>query len=107
MRRPGLGEASQGALAGAVVGAIGGLFAVGLAPAIIGKDLTLLFKFPLLSLLCWLVSLPAGWFIGGQVGPPLGELLNSPRAEVVGGAIGGLVPVLGIALWGWYMITPH
>jgi len=37
--RPGLGEPNLGALVGAVVGAIGGLFAVGIAPAIIDRNL--------------------------------------------------------------------
>ena len=40
--KPGLGEANLGALVGAVVGATGGLFAVGIAPAIMAKNAALL-----------------------------------------------------------------
>jgi len=107
MRRPSFGEANMGALAGAVVGAIGGLFAVGIAPAIIGRDLALLFATPMLGFICWLVSGPLGWFLGGQLGPRLGEAFKARQAEVIGGAVGGLIPVAAIALWGWYMVTPH
>jgi hypothetical protein len=103
MRRPGIGEASHGALAGAVVGGIGGLFAVGLAPAIIFHNPALLFGTPILGVICWVVSLPTGWLIGGQIGPRLGSLFRSERIEILGGVVGGLVPVALIAFWGWYM----
>jgi hypothetical protein len=103
MKKPGIGEASQGALAGAVVGAIGGLFAADIARAIIGREPALLFSTPKLSLLCWVVSWAAGWLIGGQIGPRLGEKFGSQRIEIVGGCLGGLIPVALIALWGWYM----
>ena len=105
MRKPGLGEANLGAVAGAVVGGIGGLFAVGMAWAILERDIALLFRTPILNLLSWLVSSPSGWVLGGQIGPRLGELLHSPKAEVAGGIVGGLIPVLAIALWGWYMVA--
>jgi hypothetical protein len=107
MRKPPLGEANLGAVAGAVVGAIGGLFAIGIGPAILGKNLALLFGTPILALVCWFVSGPIGWVIGGQVGPRIGEKFNTQRAELIGGALGGLVPVLMIALWGWYMVVPR
>jgi hypothetical protein len=105
MRKPGLGESNLGALAGAVVGAIGGLFAIGIAPAIIGRQLALLFHTPILALICWLISGPVGWLIGGQLGPRFGDTFQSERAEIAGGILGGLVPVVLIALWGWYMVT--
>lgn len=105
MRKPGIGEASQGALAGAVVGATCGLFAADIAPAIIGHKLALLFSTPKISLVCWVVSWAAGWLIGGQIGPRLGEKLGSQRAEIVGGCLSGLIPAVLIALWGWYMVT--
>ena len=107
MRKPALGQASLGALAGAVVAAVGGLFAVGIAPAIVGRHAALLFATPRLGLLCWLISGLAGWLIGGQIGPQLGDRFNNQRAEILGGALGGVIPVTVIALWGWYMITPH
>jgi hypothetical protein len=104
MRSPSFGEANLGALAGAVVAAIGGLFAIGVGPAIIGRSLALLFGTPILGLICWLVSGSVGWVIGGQVGPRLGYRFQTPRAELVGGVLGGLVPVILIALWGCYMV---
>jgi hypothetical protein len=101
------GESNLGAVAGAVTAAIGGLFAIGIAPAIIGRNPAMLFSTPMLGLLCWLVSGPVGWLIGGQLGPRVGQQFNNQRAEIIGGAIGGLIPVILIALWGWYMATPH
>jgi hypothetical protein len=83
------------------------LFAVGIAPAILGRNPALLFSTPTLALICWLISGPVGWLAGGQIGPRLAEKFNNERAEVIGGAMGGLVPVIIIALWGWYMVTPH
>ena len=96
----------MGALIGAIVGAIGGLFAVGIAPALIARNLYLLFAWPLLGLVCWFISGPVGWVIGGQLGPWLGTKFDGRAAEITGGVLGGLVPVTAIALWGWYM-TPH
>ena len=72
MRRPGFGEANWGAMVGAVVGAIGGLFAIGIAHAIAGRNLALLVGTPVLSLVCCLLGGPIGWLIGGQTGPRLG-----------------------------------
>jgi hypothetical protein len=103
MKDPGMGQSHLGAVAGAIVGAIGGLFALGTAPAILGHDPTLLFATPILNLASWIVSGLGGWFLGGQIGPLLGKLFKSIKAEAVGGALGGLVPVLLIALWGWHM----
>lgn len=105
--KPGFGESNMGALAGAIVGAIGGLFAVEFAHAIITRSLAVLFSTPILGLFCWLISGPIGWVIGGQLGPRFGDKFATRRAEVLGGALGGLVPVTIIALWGWYMATPH
>ena len=105
MRHPPFGEANMGALAGAVVGAVGGLFAAGIAPAIISGKIAALFATPLLGLICWFVSGPLGWVVGGQVGPRLGEALKSRQAEIIGGILGGLFPVVIIALWGWYMVS--
>src|SRR5438034_5244658 len=99
MRNPRFGETNLGALAGAVVGAIGGLFAIGIGPAIAGRNLALLFGTPILALVCWVVSGLLGWVLGGQVGPRLGEKLNSQKAEVIGGIVAGLLPVLLIAWW--------
>ena len=103
--KPGLGELNLGALVGVVVGATGGLFAVGIAPAIMARNLALLIGYPRVGVLCMVVSGLMGWLLGGQIGPRLGEKYNTQKAEMTGGALGGLVAVLLTALWGWYMKT--
>ena len=105
MRKPSIGEFNLGALAGAVVGSIGGLFSVGLPPAILARNPALLFGTPILGLLSWLLSGLVGWFLGGQVGPRVAEKSESQQAELFGGALAGLIPVVCIALWSWYMVT--
>ena len=107
MRKLGPGEFNLGGLIGAVVGSLGGLFAVGLARAIVGGHIALLFGTPILGIIGFVVSGVVGWLLGSQIGPRLGERYNSSRLEIAGGVIGGLVPSVLIALWGWYMITPH
>ena len=103
MRKPSLGEYNLGAVAGAVVGSIGGLFVIGLVRAILGRNIALLLSAPILSFMSWLVCGTVGWLLGGQIGPRLGEKFYSERAEYLGGALGGLIPVLLVALWAWYM----
>lgn len=105
MRKPSIGEYNLGALGGAVVGSIGGLFAIGLPPAILYRNPAFLLRTPILGLICWLVCGVVGWFIGGQVGPRLGEKYGSQQAEIAGGALAGLIPVAGIVLLSWYMTT--
>jgi hypothetical protein len=105
MSKPPLGEYSLSALVGAIVGSIGGLFALGLPRAILGRNAALLFTTPLLGMICWLVCGPVGWLLGGQIGPRLGERFRSASAEIFGGVLGGLMPVVLIAVWGWWYIT--
>ncbi len=93
----------MGAMAGAVIGAIGGLFAIGIGPAIAHGNIRFLVGTPILAIISLLVCGPLGWLIGGQIGPRLGGKFNTQRAETIGGVIGGLVPVILVALWGWYM----
>lgn len=103
MRKVGFGETNFGAVAGAVVAGCGGLFAIGIASAILNRDVRYLFQTPTLSLLSWLVSMPTGWVLGGQLGPRVGEPMRSQRAEIIAGGIAGLVPVLIIGGFGWYL----
>ena len=107
MRGPSFGEANASALVGAIVGAVGGLFALGIAPAVIMRNLAFLFSTPLLGLICWFISGGIGWVLGGQIGPRLGDAFRSRRSEFIGGAVGGLIPVCLLALWGWYMVAAH
>lgn len=104
MRKIPLGESNLGALVGAVVGAIGGLFALGIARAIIGRDPGLLLATSILNVVSWLLSGVGGWLIGGQLGPRCERLLLAPRGEVLGGILGGLIPVVFFALLGWYLV---
>jgi hypothetical protein len=104
MRNPGFGEANLGALAGAVVGAIGGLFAIGIGPAIAARNLALLFGTPILGLISWVICGLLGWVLGGQIGARLGEKFASQKVEIIGGGVAGLMPVLLIAYWGWSMV---
>lgn len=105
MQRRNVGEYNLGAISGAVVGSIGGLFAVSLARAIINGNAALLFDLPILGMLSWIISGVSGWFLGGWTGPRVGQQFRSQRAEMLGGGLAGLVPVVLIALWGWWMVT--
>jgi len=102
MRKPPIGEYNLGSLAGAVVGSIGGLFAIGVVRALLGRNIALIFSVPILGLVSWVVCGIAGWLAGGQIGPRLGEKYYSQRLEMLGGALGGLIPVLVVALLAWY-----
>jgi hypothetical protein len=101
--QPRLGESSLGALIGAIAGATGGLFAVGITRAILSHKLAYLIDLPVLGALCMVISGPIGWLLGGQIGPRLGDRFNSQRAELLGGLLGGLVPVFLLAIWAWYL----
>ncbi|MCX6913406.1 MAG: hypothetical protein NT167_10225 [Verrucomicrobia bacterium] len=103
MLKPPLGEYNMGALAGAVVGSIGGLFAIGVVRAILGRNIALLLAMPILGLVSWLVCGIVGWLVGGQIGPRLSEKYYFQRVEMLGGAVGGVIPVLLVAAWALYM----
>lgn len=105
MNGPGPRRFNLGALAGGVVGAIGGLFAISIAPAIIGHSLRLLFSTPNLGLICFFISGIVGALLGGLLGPRLGRWFRSERAEIAGGLLAGLVPVALIATLGWYLVS--
>jgi hypothetical protein len=107
MRKPRFAEANLGALVGVVVGAVGGLFALSIARAILGHDASLLLATSFLNVVCWLLSGVAGWLFGGQLGPRLEPRLPAGWGEVIGGILGGLVPVVFFALLGWYLVAPR
>ena len=101
--RPGFGESNLGAMAGGVVGAIGGLFALGIAPAIMTRNPAYIVRMPILGLACLLICGIVGWLLGGQIGPRMAETPRSQRVEIVAGGLAGLIPVIAVALFGWYM----
>ena len=107
MRPPPDGKSQLGALAGVIVGATGGLFAVGLAPSILERNPVYLFATPMLSLGGWIISGFSGWFLGDRAGRIMRKVFKKPPAEVVGGAFAGLIPIALITWWGWYMVTRH
>jgi len=92
-------DATLGALVGATTGGVLGLFAIGIYPAIVTRDISYLIKFPSLSLVSCLICAPVGWLLGWLIGPRLGRHFNSPKVEIVAGAVAGLVPVIAIILW--------
>jgi hypothetical protein len=100
---PSFGGANIGALAGSATGAIGGLFSLGIAPAIIGHNPALLFETPILGLISFLICGGLGWLIGGQIGPRIAAKLNFSFAEITGGLLGGLIPAGLVTLLGWYL----
>jgi hypothetical protein len=107
MKTPRFGEGSLGAVAGAVTGALGGLVAVVLPLAIMTRDIQALSAARTFGVIGWIVCWPVGWLIGGQIGPRLEGILSERNAGIVGGILGGLVPVAGFVLWGWYLVTPR
>jgi hypothetical protein len=103
MRKVGLGETNLGAVAAAVVAGIGGLFAIGIVPAVVDRNMILIFQIPSLNLISCVLSTVSAWLFGGQLGPRVGEPLRSQRMEAVTGGCCGLVVVLIVAAVGWYL----
>lgn len=106
-RNPSFGEINVGAMVGTAVGSVGGLFAIGLGRVVLTRNIALLFSTPILGLMCSLLGGAVGWILGGQLGPRLGRMLQTQSGEIIGGFLGGLLPVLLIALWGWYLVRPR
>jgi hypothetical protein len=104
MRKPHLGEANLGSLIGAIIGAIGGLFAVTIPYAILTQDIHALSLARSQGLKGFLVCTPIGWIIGGQIAGRLEGKLSDRAGGIIGGVIGGLVPVSGFLYWGWRMV---
>ena len=105
LHKPTIGEANLSALIAGVVGAIGGLFALGLAPAIVLGKPQYLASTPIMSVFSFALCGVLGWFIGGQIGPRLHRFFGIKPGYIVGGIIGGLCPILAITMLGWYLVT--
>ena len=104
-RRPTIGEPNLAALIAAVIGCIGGLFALGIAPSIITKNIQFLAATPALNVISFFLCGIVGWFFGGQIGPRLQGLFGEQGGLVTGGIIGGLIPVAAMIGAGWYLAT--
>lgn len=105
MMEPSVGKENLGAVIGAVIGAVGGLFAIAIPLAIMTGSVQALGVARKLGLFGFLVSVPIGWFAGGYISHGLEKKLSKKAAGIIGGTIGGLLPVTGIALLGWYIVT--
>ncbi len=93
-------------MAGAVTGAVGALFGVGLGPAIQSGDPGWLTATPIMSFLCFLVCGPLGWIMGGQGGPRIaGRFSDAPFFEIAVGIFAGLIPAGLVVWWGWRMMS--
>jgi hypothetical protein len=105
MKEPSVGKENLGAVIGAVIGAIGGLFAITIPLAVMTGNLQALTVARKLGLVGFVISVPIGWFAGGYLSHALERILSKKAAGITGGIIGGLLPVTGIALYGWHLIT--
>ena len=94
-------------MAGAVVGGIGGLFALFFVPAVVTGDVQWVLTYRLLNVIAWMFSLAVGWCLGWVIGRPLGNKFRSERAEMAGGVLGGLLTIGLVAGYGWYLATKH
>jgi hypothetical protein len=104
--QPKLGEANLAALAALVVGSIGGLFALGSVPAIVTRQPQYLATAPVMNIISFFLCGAIGWILGGQIGPRLTQTFGIRNGQLIGGVIGGIIPVLGIAGLGWYLTQP-
>lgn len=104
-RKPPIGEPNLAALIAAVIGCIGGLFALGVAPSIITGNAQFLAAYPMFNVFSFFLCGAIAWFIGGQIGPRLQLMFGEQNGLIVGGVIGGLIPVVGMVGMGWFLST--
>ena len=105
MREPSFGKENLGAVIGAVVGAVGGLVAIAIPYALMTRNIQSLSAARTFGLISFLVCTPVGWFAGGYLSHYLEKFLRTKTANIVGGIVGGLLPVAGVALYGWHLVS--
>lgn len=103
MEEPSIGKENLGAVIGAVIGAVGGLVAIAIPYAIMTQSLHSLSSARTFGLISFLICTPIGWFAGGYSSHFLERFMPPKPANIVGGIIGGLLPVTVVALYGWHM----
>jgi Na+/proline symporter len=103
MNQTPIGQANLAALIGGSIGSITGLFAMGIVPALMERELQRLMTQPNLSLFCFFIGGVVGWLAAGQIGPRLEKPRAIQRAHIVGGIIGGLIPFVWLVLLGWFL----
>lgn len=57
------------------------------------------------GLVSFVICTPFGWFAGGYLSHLLAKFLPRRPANIIGGILGGCLPVAGVALYGWYLTT--
>lgn len=102
MNEPSVGKENLGAVIGAVVGAVGGLVAIAIPYAIMTKSLHSLSAARTFGLISFVICTPIGWFAGGYLTHFLERFVPAKAAIIIGGTVGGLLPVAGVALYGWH-----
>jgi hypothetical protein len=105
MNEPSVGKENLGAVIGAVVGAIGGLVAIAIPYAVLTRNFQNLSAARNFGLFSFVICTPIGWFAGGYLSHLLGKIMPAKPANIIGGVIGGLLPVTGVALYGWHLTT--
>jgi hypothetical protein len=102
------GDINLGAVGGGVVGSVGGLFAVGIPPAVVLRSLQALFSTPKIAIICFFIAGIAGLILGGQLGIQLRKRRAlSPKAELIAGGVAGLIPVILVMIWSYHMVTTY
>lgn len=105
MKEPSIGKENLGAVIGAVVGAVGGLVAITIPYAVMTRNLHALSEARTFGLISFVVCTPVGWFLGGYLTHLLERITHPKIAAIIGGTLGGVIPVAGFALWGYHLIT--
>lgn len=105
MNEPSIGKENLGAVIGAVVGAIGGLVAIAIPYAVLTRNFQNLSVARTFGLVSFIICTPIGWFAGGYLSHLLEKIMPPKPANIIGGLIGGLLPVTGVALYGWHLTT--
>ena len=105
MREPSIGKENLGAVIGAVIGAVGGLFAIAIPLAIMTGRVQNLSAARTFGFISFVICTPVGWFAGGYISHAFGKKMPRKTAGIIGGIIGGMLPVTAIALLGWYLVT--
>lgn len=105
MNEPSVGKENLGAVIGAVVGAVGGLVAIAIPYAVMTRNFQNLSAARTFGLVSFLICTPIGWFAGGYLSHFLERFLPVKAASIVGGIVGGLLPVTGVALYGWHLAS--
>ena len=102
---PSIGKENLGAVIGAVIAAVGGLIAIAIPYALMTRNIQNLSSARTIGIIGLIVCTPIGWFAGGYLSHFLERFLPARAAGITGGIIGGLLPVTGVALYGWHMAS--